>query len=142
VSIASAAAADDAGGDASRFAAPPADGRVYEAFALPAALDEGAERAFARGVWCAVAALAARGDGLVDGLAVALRFGDALVDLLALRLGLLVALFDADGLPLVVALREHDALAWVDAAGLDGFAWAPADVPLLGAVAEHLDGPG
>jgi 8-oxo-dGTP diphosphatase len=39
-------------------------------------------------------------------------------------------------------LREHDALAWVDAAGLDGFAWAPADVPLLGAVAEHLDGPG
>lgn len=35
-------------------------------------------------------------------------------------------------------LREHDALAWLDGAELDGVAWAPADLPLLGAVAKHL----
>jgi 8-oxo-dGTP diphosphatase len=35
-------------------------------------------------------------------------------------------------------LREHDALVWLDGAALDGVAWAPADVPLLGAVAKHL----
>ncbi len=38
-------------------------------------------------------------------------------------------------------LREHDALAWADVAELPTFAWAPADVPLLGAVAAHLDAP-
>lgn len=30
--------------------------------------------------------------------------------------------------------HEHQALRWVDAPGLDGLAWAPADLPLLPAV--------
>ncbi len=37
-------------------------------------------------------------------------------------------------------LREHDALAWVEADGLGTLDWAPADVPLLGAVAGWLRG--
>lgn len=34
--------------------------------------------------------------------------------------------------------REHAELRWVDAAGLHGLAWAPADVPLLPAVGQCL----
>lgn len=36
--------------------------------------------------------------------------------------------------------HEHDDLRWVDAAGLDGLPWAPADLPLLPAVRGILAG--
>lgn len=43
----------------------------------------------------------------------------------------------ADGEPV---LTDHDAVRWVDADGLDGLAWAPADVPLLDGVRRLLGG--
>lgn len=42
----------------------------------------------------------------------------------------------------VPAAREHDALRWLDAAGLDAVTWAPADLPLLPTVRAMLLGTG
>ncbi len=44
----------------------------------------------------------------------------------------------ADGMPR--ALQDHDELRWVEAEGLDGLDWLPADRPLLPAVRAVLVG--
>lgn len=39
------------------------------------------------------------------------------------------------------AVTEHAEIRWVDAAGIDGLTWAPADIPLLAATLPLLSAP-